>query len=55
MTDAFGLVAMVAMAPLITIQVLGLVSRIKRHKMLKKAHHELLQIEDDIIYYREAE
>lgn len=55
MTDAFGLVAMVAMAPLITIQVLGLVSRIKRHKMLKKAHHELLQIEDDIIYYGEAE
>lgn len=31
-TDAFGLVAMVAMTPLITIQVLGLVHRIKNRK-----------------------
>lgn len=54
MTDAFGLVAMVAMAPLITIQVLGLVSRVKRSKSIKKAQNELLQIEDDIVYYEEV-
>ena len=29
MTDAFGVVAMVAMTPLITLQVLGLVYRVK--------------------------
>ena len=29
MTDAFGVVAMVAMTPLITIQLLGLVSQLK--------------------------
>ena len=53
MTDAFGVVAMIAMTPLITIQVLGLNGSIKRRKMLKKAHEEFLQIEDDIIYYEE--
>ena len=35
-TDAFGLVAMVAMTPLITIQVLGLVSRIKNSRRAEK-------------------
>ena len=30
--DAFGVVAMVAMTPLITIQVLGMVYQIKQHK-----------------------
>ena len=34
MTDAFGIVAMIAMTPLITIQVLGLNGSIKRKKML---------------------
>lgn len=53
MTDAFGVVAMIAMTPLITIQVLGLSGNIKRHRKLKKAHEEFLQIEDDIIYYEE--
>ena len=32
-TDAFGVVAMVAMTPLITIQILGLVFRFKQKKM----------------------
>jgi hypothetical protein len=53
MTDAFGLVAMVAMAPLITIQVLGLTSRVRRSQRLKKAKDELLNITDDVIYYGE--
>ncbi len=51
MTDAFGIVAMVAMAPLITIQVLGLFGRVKRSKQLKKKQDQLLQIEDDIIFF----
>lgn len=54
MTDAFGIVAMVAMTPLITIQVMGLYSRLKHAKMLKKAHSELLQIADDMIFYEEV-
>ena len=54
MTDAFGIVAMVAMTPLITIQVLGLVGRIKQKHLAEKAHSELLQITDDMIFYSEA-
>lgn len=34
-TDAFGIVAMVAMTPLITIQVMGLIFKIKDHKLHK--------------------
>ncbi len=36
-TDAFGVVAMVAMTPLITIQVLGLVSRVRSSRMGRAA------------------
>ena len=39
-TDAFGVVAMVAMTPLITIQVMGLVFRIKENSLHKAAHAE---------------
>lgn len=53
MTDAFGLVAMVAMAPLITIQVLGFSSNIKRRRRIKKARDEFMAIEDDIVYFEE--
>ena len=35
-TDAFGIVAMVAMTPLITIQIMGLVFKIKEHKLRKE-------------------
>ena len=34
-TDAFGIVAMVAMTPLITIQIMGLIFKIKEHKLHK--------------------
>ena len=54
LTDAFGIVAMVAMTPLIAIQVLGLYSEIKRKKMLAQARHEMLQLDDDMIYYEEV-
>lgn len=53
MTDAFGLVAMVAMTPLITIQILGLWSNVKRKNRIAKAHYEMSQVEDCMIYYDE--
>jgi hypothetical protein len=34
MTDAFGIVAMIAMTPLITIQVLGLIGKTKQDRRL---------------------
>ena len=54
LTDAFGIVAMVAMTPLIAIQVLGLWGEIKRKKMLAMAKHEILQLDNDMIYYEEV-
>lgn len=51
MTDAFGIVAMIAMAPLITIQVLGLHERRKRIRMLKKLHTEISMMQDDILFF----
>ena len=55
LNDAVGLVAMVAMTPLITIQLMGLYSNMKRKKLIAKAHYEMSQIEDGIIYYDEEE
>lgn len=51
MTDAFGIVAMIAMAPLITIQILGLSGRIKQKKHREQVRNEFLQIPDDILFY----
>lgn len=52
LTDAFGIVAMVAMTPLITIQCLGIVYRIKAANTLKNEQGESY-IEDSIIEYYE--
>jgi len=46
MRDAFGLVAMVAMTPLIAIEILGMVYRIKTRKAQQSAEQAIL--EDDI-------
>ena len=54
MTDAFGIVALIAMAPLITIQILGLHERSKRAHHLKKLHVEISMIEDDILMFDEV-
>ena len=54
MTDAFGIVALIAMAPLITIQTLGLYERRKHARRVKKLHTELRAIKDDIIVYNKA-
>jgi hypothetical protein len=55
MTDAFGIVAMIAMTPLITIQVLGLHERQSRARKLKVLHTKIRKIKDDIIYFDEEE
>ncbi len=48
MTDGFGVVAMVAMTPLIAIQILGLVYKIKLAK-IKKQQQEQSEASEDII------
>lgn len=54
LTDAFGIVAMVAMTPLIAIQVMGLLGEIKRKKELAQTKSEILSLDDDMIYYEEV-
>ncbi len=58
MTDAFGIVAMVAMTPLLTIQLLGLSDRIhqylekrKRAGMEPVPAREIWEMADDIVYF----
>ena len=51
MTDAFGLVALVAMTPLVTIQLLGLAGRIRRKLAADALRSELARAEDGILYY----
>ncbi len=53
MTDAFGIVAMVALTPLITIQCIGLFTELKRHAKRRIAVAALGNIEDCIIYFDE--
>lgn len=55
MTDAFGIVAMIAMTPLITIQILGLLERGKRARKIKKLHTEISMIEDDIVFFTQED
>ncbi|MDL2293353.1 DUF1538 domain-containing protein [Ruminococcaceae bacterium OttesenSCG-928-D13] len=52
MTDAFGVVAMVALTPLIAIQIMGLVYK---RKMNKAAGTEAVDLQDDILELEEAE
>lgn len=55
MTDAFGVVAMVAMTPLITIQVLGLIGNIRREKIRSRNAADFSEFDDCIIYYDREE
>lgn len=48
-TDAFGVVAMVAMTPLIAIQVLGLIYTVKQKKHIKEAPAEAAQTTEEVI------
>ena len=52
LTDAFGIVAMVAMTPLCTIQLLGLYSKLKK-KLIKHRQVSLEEIEDSIVFFDE--
>lgn len=54
LTDAFGIVAMVAMTPLLTIQLLGLASKIRDKAEKKNRHIPVTDIEDGIIYFDEV-
>ena len=51
LTDAFGIVAMVAMTPLITIQALGLTSELKKHAIRRYYQNQLEQEEDIVLYF----
>ena len=51
LTDAFGIVAMVAMTPLIPIQSLGLTSEIRKHARTKYLQNQFEQIEDIVLYF----
>lgn len=51
MTDAFGIVAMVAMTPLITIQGMGLLTQMKEKAKQRYIQVQLTQLEDDILYF----
>ena len=54
LTDAFGVVAMVAMTPLITIQILGFISQHKLRKAAPQAQQEqLLALAASMVYYGE--
>ncbi len=55
LTDAFGIVAMVAITPLITIQCIGLFAEVKRKARHKLVVAELQNIEDCIIYFDDEE
>ncbi|MDR0964787.1 MAG: DUF1538 domain-containing protein [Clostridium sp.] len=51
MKDAFGIVAMVAMTPLFTIQTLGLYSKMKQNSARKRLRLQLQEIEDGILFF----
>lgn len=50
MTDAFGIVAMVAMTPLVTIQVMGL-SSIIHHKLARRRLRSRMELVEDMVLY----
>ena len=49
-----SVVALVALTPLIAIQVLGLHSRIRSQQLRQKTKQELLLVDDDMVYYQEV-
>ncbi len=51
MTDAFGLVAMVALSPLVTIQLLGMAGRVRKKLAADALRSEIAKAEDCILYY----
>ena len=54
MTDAFGIVAMVAMTPLITIQGIGLYSSLQQRHRRKQKAQAMSLVPDIMVYYEKA-
>ena len=55
LTDAFGIVAMVAMTPLITIQLLGLIYQFRSKRAPEPVSEQPVSDDDDIIEIEEVE
>lgn len=51
LTDSFGVVAMVAMTPLITIQSLGVASEWRKRARFKYLQNQFEQVEDTVLYF----
>ena len=51
MTDAFGIIAMVAMTPLVTIQLLGFTGAVKKKLSDRNFESALLKADDGIVYF----
>ena len=51
MTDAFGIVAMVAMTPLVTIQTMGLASQVRHKLARRRLRYHMERVEDAIAYF----
>ena len=51
MTDAFGTVAMVAMTPLVTIQVMGLYSQLRHKLARRRLLYHMERVEDTVVYF----
>ena len=49
--DSFGIVSMVAMTPLVTIQVMGVSSRIVTSINRRRMRYRIAQVEDIIVYF----
>lgn len=51
MTDAFGIVAMVAMTPLVTIQLMGLGDQLRHKLRYRQLRVHLERVEDTVVYF----
>lgn len=51
LSDAFGMVAVVAMMPLVTIQGLGLAANVRRYLVRRRLERPVERIEDTIVYF----
>ncbi len=51
MTDAFGIVAMVAMTPLVTIQTMGLASQLQHKLARRRLRYHMERVEDVVVYF----
>ena len=51
MSDAFGVVAMVAMTPLVTIQIMGLSSQVRHSLARRRMRWHMDRVEDTVLYF----